>query len=328
MFEAEAERGPVVVVTGAASGIGRATALRFAEDNAQLVLASRDVAALERLVAECESCGARAIAVRCDVTSDADVLALVEAACEFGDGIDAWVNNAGVGVVGEFDTVPFEAHRRVIETDLVAYARGAHAVLPVFRAQGQGLLVNVLSLGSWVPQPLAASYSAAKFGLRGLSAALRGELGRDRDIHVCDVYPAFVDTPAFGYGGNYSGHEVRPPSPAYDPRRVAQAIVRLTRRPRATTVVGGVAPLARAAYALVPRFEVLSAALTRRALARMPEAPPSPGNLFESVGGRRRVDGGYRTPVPAAVRTAGIGAGLAAVAGLAWLGYRAMATRR
>lgn len=164
-----------MVITGASSGIGRAAAHAFACKGARLVLAARDEEALFDVLDECTDCGTDAIAVTTDVTHSDQVQALAAQASAFGHGrIDIWVNNAGVGAVGNFEDTPLEAHEQVIQTDLIGYLRGAYVALPFFKAQGSGILINTLSLGSWVAQPYAAAYSASKFGLRGLTEALRG----------------------------------------------------------------------------------------------------------------------------------------------------------
>eukprot|EP01030_Chromulinospumella_sphaerica_P004158 gene4158-4072_t len=181
----------LVVITGASSGIGRAAAHAFASQGARLVLGARDIAALDAVVEECAARGATALAVRTDVTNSEQMRALAEQAAAFGDGrIDIWINNAGVGAVGSFEDTPLEAHEQVLQTDLLGYLRGAYVAWPYFKKQGRGTLINTLSLGSWVAQPYAAAYSASKYGLRGLSEALRGELIGYPDIHVCDIYPA------------------------------------------------------------------------------------------------------------------------------------------
>ena len=287
----------LVVITGASSGIGRATAQAFARQRARLVLAARDRAALDEVVAECQAEGARALAVCTDVTSSEQMQALAAEAATFGDGrIDIWINNAGVGAVGDFEQTPLEAHEQVLQTDLLGYLRGAYVAWPYFKKQKRGILINTLSLGSWVAQPYAAAYSASKYGLRGLSEALRGELGEYRDIHVCDIYPAVMDTPGFRDGANFTGHALKPPPPVYDPHRVAEAMVSCALNPKPTTTVGSAAVLARAAHFLLPGFPQLSGWLTRWGLNRSPASDTSSGNLFAPPSGQRRVEGGWRKP--------------------------------
>ncbi|AVD91513.1 short-chain dehydrogenase [Pseudomonas sp. SWI36] len=290
-------RGKVVVITGASSGIGRAAAHAFACKGARLVLAARDEEALFDVLDECTDCGTDAIAITTDVTHSDQVQALAVQAADFGHGrIDIWVNNAGVGAVGNFEETPLEAHEQVIQTDLIGYLRGAYVALPFFKAQGSGILINTLSLGSWVAQPYAAAYSASKFGLRGLTEALRGELTEYPNIHVCDIYPAVMDTPGFRDGGNYTGHTLTPPGPVYDPEMVAKAMVACAISPRAHTTVGAAARLAHLASYLIPGLPLLSGRLTRWGINRSPIAEASSGNLFDPPSGRRGIDGGWRKP--------------------------------
>lgn len=287
---------PVVVVTGASSGIGRATALAFAQRRARLVLAARDAETLERVATQCARLGAQAIAVPTDVTDAKTVRALAGAALRRFGGIDVWVNNVGVGAMGRFEAMPMETHRRVLEANLLGHMHGAHAVLPHFRAQRAGVLINMVSLGGWVPTPYAGAYTASKFGLRGWSAALRAELSDLPGVHVCDVVPAMVDTPGMRHGANYTGRELRPPGLLTDPDTVARAIVRLARRPRPTLWIGAATLPARAAQAAAPALVGrMGKWLLDRALARAPRAPVSQGNLFQPSR-HPAVRGGFRQP--------------------------------
>ncbi|MCQ4313294.1 SDR family oxidoreductase [Pseudomonas stutzeri] len=287
--------GAVVVITGASSGIGRATAQAFARQRARVVLAARDDEALQEAAEECRALGAEALVVPTDMTLSDSVEQLANAAAEFGQGrIDVWINNAGVGAVGAFDETPLDAHEQVVQTDLIGYLRGAHVVLPYFKQQNGGVLINTLSVGSWVPQPFAVAYSASKFGLRGFSHALRGELAQWPGIHVCDVYPSVVDTPGFRDGGNYAGRSLQPPPPLCDPRQAADAMVSLALHPRHTTSVGVTATLLRFAHFITPCFDQLSGLFTGAALRRAERVAPSSGNLFHPPLGQRRIDGGWR----------------------------------
>ncbi|WP_277374494.1 SDR family oxidoreductase [Pseudomonas sp. AA-38] len=308
----------LVVITGASSGIGRCAAHAFARHGARLVLAARDEAALATAVEECERIGARALAVPTDVTRNESMQHLAEQAAAFGDGrIDVWVNNAGVGAVGSFEDTPLNAHEQVVQTDLLGYLRGAHVVLPYFKAQTSGILINTLSLGSWVAQPYAAAYSAAKYGLRGLTEALRGELVRWPHIHICDLYPAVMDTPGFRDGANFTGHQLSPPPPRYDPRQVAEAMVELALDPRPSRTVGLAATLLRLGHFLLPGFAQLSGLVVGSALKRGPRTPHSTGNLFQPATGERRIDGGWRSN-PADSRMPALLTGTAAVLLVGW----------
>ena len=313
-----------VVITGASSGVGRCTAHAFARRGARVALAARHPGPLEDAARECRELGGEAITVQTDVTDPDSVRHLAdETARRFG-GVDVWVNNAGVGAVGGFDEVPLEAHRRTIETNLLGYVYGAHAVLPHFRRQGHGVLINNGSVGAFVPTPYAASYAASKFGVRAFSNSLRQELNGWPDIHVCAIHPFMMDTPGVQHGGNYTGVELKAAPPTYDPRRTAEAIVHLVRHPRRQVLFGVMTKFAAAGYAVTP-------ALVEWAMARFMEgwfryAHPSPvtdGNLFEPMPGPSAVHGGWRWDLPrgrsGAMLALGLAAGVAA-AGVAMAG--------
>lgn len=289
-------RGKGIVLTGASSGIGRATALAMAAEGASLVLAARDEAALQSLVGECQAQGGIATAVPTDVTDPEAVAALASRALEVLGQVDVWINNVGVGAMGRFEDTPLAAHRRVVEANLLGHMHGAHAILGAMRARGRGTLINMISVGGWIPTPYAAAYSASKFGLRGFSEALRGELVDQPGVHVCEVYPTFVDSPGMSHGANYTGHQVSAPPPLIDPRRVARVLVELgaSERPRAKTYMGAPALPGIFAHGLAPDVLVRTMGhLMRRTLNGAGPAVAADGNLFESSR-THAVDGGFR----------------------------------
>lgn len=149
--------GQTVVITGASSGIGRATALMFARSGANLVLASRRKEVLVDLAHQCVALGAQATAVPADVTDPLAMQALAQAAERCYGRIDVWINNAGVGAVGRLEEVDLALHRQTIEVNLMGALHGAAAVVPRFIRQGHGLLINNVSLGAWTPTPFAAA---------------------------------------------------------------------------------------------------------------------------------------------------------------------------
>ncbi|MBE7172001.1 MAG: SDR family oxidoreductase [Williamsia sp.] len=307
-----------VVITGASSGAGMAAALEFAKYRCTLVLAARRTEALDKVVAQCRDLGATAIAVKTDVTNAGEVHRLAAAAIDYSGNIDVWVNNAGVLAAGDFDSTPLEVHDQVIRTNLMGYLHGAHAVLPYFKQQRYGVLINNISVGGWMPVPYGAAYSASKFGLRGFSEALRGELSKWPGIHICELYPAFLDTPGIQHAGNFTGSVLKPAPPVYDPRKVARAMVRLAQRPRRSTTIGGVATLLRLSHFVTPTLTVAITAKVMEAYFRQ-AAPVSSttGNLFYSDDAQTLVDGGWkeefkpsRKTVAAAVLAGALATGL------------------
>lgn len=281
----------VVVIMGASSGIGEATALAFARRGARLVLAARNAAALQTVAKACREEGVDVLVHPTDVTKADKVKELAEVALSLGE-IDVWVSNAGVGAVGAFEDTPIEAHQRVIETNLIGHINDAHAIMPIFRKQGHGIFVNMISLGGFAATPYAAAYSASKFGLKGFAEALRAEVADVPDIHICDIYPAFVDTPGLSHGANYVGKEISTPPGASDARTVADAIVKVVEQPKDTTTVGSLADLVRVGHFLAPALTSRAMAwLMRRSFEKSDRVTRTSGNLYRPSADPMGIDG-------------------------------------
>jgi NAD(P)-dependent dehydrogenase (short-subunit alcohol dehydrogenase family) len=231
----------VVVITGASSGIGRAAALAFARTGAGLVLASRGQEALRETMEACREHGSQAHMVVTDVTNEDSVRYLARVAAQTFGRIDVWINNAGMLAWGSVEEVPMSQFERVIQTDLLGYVHGARAVLPYFREQGHGILIDNVSMLGALPAPYAGAYVAAKHAVRGFDAVLRQELLLEgaHDIHVCTLMPRSVDTPLVQHASNPAARNFIPMPPIDPPERVAAAMVDLARRPRREVCLGG-----------------------------------------------------------------------------------------
>lgn len=318
----------VVVITGASSGIGRATARDFAKRGARLVLAARRHELLREVACECDRLGAQAIAVPTDVTDLDAVSSLADAAMRSFGQLDVWVNNAGTGVFGPFTEGRIALHRQVIEINLLGTMHGAAAALPIFRRQGHGILINNISMGGWAPIPFAAAYTASKFGLRGFTSSLRQELKEHPDIHVCAVFPSIIDTPGFAHGANMSGRALELSGTIYPPEKVAEAITGLVRRPKGEVAVGWPARAAQIAYALAPGpTEDLMGAAVRRYLRRAPPAPRTEGAVMHPVPYGTGASGGLRQKRKSGSHLLGCSLGLAFLGALAGFGAAAVVRR-
>ena len=248
---------PVVVITGASAGIGRATAVRFASEGAALVLAARSQERLQRLAERLEQRFAvETLAVPCDVRQREQVDALVEAAIARFGRIDVLVNNAGYGLYGRIEDTPEAAFRDVLETNVLGVHNAIRAVLPHMRRQGAGHIVNVGSVVGKRSWPYHGAYAASKFALTGLTQALRGELAGS-GVSATLVLPASTDTEFFANAPSYSSEYVPAPlGPVQTPGQVARAIVRSVRHPSPEVHMQ---PLMRIAHVLAEIFPALTA---------------------------------------------------------------------
>jgi short-subunit dehydrogenase len=271
---------------------------------------------LERVAAECAELGGRALVVPTDVTQPGQVRELATAAARTFDGIDVWINNAGIGVLGRFESAPAAEQARVVEVNLLAAIYGAHAALPYFLMRGgRGVIINLASVGSYFPTPYAATYAASKFGLMGFTDSLRFELASRTGIEVCGVYPSFVDTPAHHHAGNYTGRSLDRLAPSLDPEDVAERVVGLALRPRRALNIG-VPAGARVAGALLPDAvgRWVGRMAKRKLMEEGPRALPTDGSIMRAIPAGTGVRGNYA----GASRGGGGGAvAVAAVAGLA-----------
>ena len=186
-------KGQVVIVTGGGRGIGRATALAFAEEGATLVLAGRRLDALRTTAAEVTEEGGKASVVHCDVAKEEDLAALVGKTIRHHKRIDVLVNNAGVVTGGRLDEIDPDDVRRMVDVNIWAPIRLTQLVLPHMRRKERGTVVNVSSLAGRMGVPFYATYCASKYAVRGFSEALRRELA-DGPVRVTWFAPRSTRT--------------------------------------------------------------------------------------------------------------------------------------
>lgn len=184
---------PLVVVTGASRGIGRATAAAFARDGARIVVAARSLGRLRECAGEIERAGSRAIAVEADVSRDEGARALAEAVAREGGALDVLVNNAGLFRVAPFlDTKIREEWDELLAANLTGTFLPTLRLAPALLRAPRPHLFNVLSVAALRGFPWNAGYAASKWGARGLTEVLRAEFG-DR-LRVTAVFPGATDT--------------------------------------------------------------------------------------------------------------------------------------
>lgn len=312
---------PVVVITGASSGIGRATALRFANDGARLVLASRRQSALDELAAECRDAGGEAIGVATDVTVETEVRALAATAEQQFGRIDVWVNDATASVYSPFVSMPLDDFRRVMDVNVMGAAYGTRVALEAMIGQGAGVVVNVSSILGIVPQPYSAPYGMAKAAVRALGVTVRSELrlAGHRRIAVCTVMPPTIDTPFFRHPANYTGRRVVAMPPVYPPELVAKTIVRVAKRPRPEIVIGSIGRALVRQHMLTPVTVERSVALLTEVgnLSPTQTADATTGNLYEpQPDDVAEVHGGWGGRARHALRVAVFWSALAGIAAL------------
>ncbi len=234
----------VIVITGASSGIGLATARAAAKKGARLVVASRNEEAIQELSKELNQTTA-AIGVACDVSKIEDVERLAAAAgAKFG-GFDTWVNNAGVSTYGRLEEVELEDMRRLFETNYWGVVHGSLTAIKHLKGKQDGFGGALINLGSTLSDraiPLQGTYCATKFAVRAFTDALRMEAEKENyPVSITLIKPAAIDTPYVAHAKNYLPEEPKNPAPVYAPEVVANAILHCAETPERDMFAGGAA---------------------------------------------------------------------------------------
>lgn len=326
----------VVVIVGASSGIGLATARMAAGRGATLVLAARNARELERVAEELRARGTRVSVVVADVADPVQVDHIARRAIDEYGGFDSWINVAGLGIYGELDVIPLEDMRRLFDVNFWGTVHGCRAAVAWLREHG-GAVVNLGSVLSDIPAPLLGIYAASKHAVQGYADALRLELeAAHAPVSVSLVKPASIDTPFFQKARSYMGYEPRPLPPVYAPHVAAEAILHCTEHPTRDLFVGGAGKSFSVLGALAPR--AVDAYLERMGFEQqrydVPITADRPDNLYEPPVGDGG-EGGYfdghvmqssaynRAAAKPGLLLAAVGAGLALFAGARLLRGRA-----
>src|SRR5438477_734745 len=275
-----------VVITGAAAGVGRATARAFGRRGAGVGLLARGVDDLNDAAAEIEAAGGTALVLPTDV-ADADA---VEAAAEaverrFGP-IDIWVNCAMATIFAPVWDLTPEEYRRATEVTYLGYVWGTMAALKRMRPRNHGTIVQVGSALSYRAIPLQAPYCGAKFAIRGFTDSLRSELLHDRSrVHVTMVQLPALNTPQFDWCKTRMPRKPRPVPPIFQPEIAARAIVWAARHRRRELFVGSSTVKAILANKIAPGL--LDRVLGRKGYdAQQSDEPAGPDridNLWDTV---------------------------------------------
>ena len=298
IFDIDSLSGKTVVITGASSGIGRAAAEAFSIEGCSVVLAARGEAALEETLALCRNLGANAIVVSTDVSDPTQVQHLAEQALQFNGRIDIWVNNAGVMATGKLEEMPVEIVEQVVKTNLLGYLFAARTVLPVFKRQNEGVLINNISIGGWMPAPSGAAYTASKYGARGLVDTIQGEVSDFPNIHICGLYPGIQRSTGNMHSAKYSGFSSKIPPLSFDPRELAATMVKTAKHPKKATYTDWSSLLFKNLYGILPKLMVNSMSAGMRLMMNNTDASETNGNVLTPSGEPHRIYGETMIPPP------------------------------
>ncbi|NMG09682.1 SDR family oxidoreductase [Brasilonema sp. UFV-L1] len=286
----------VVSVVGAASGIGRETALQFARRGAKVVVSARSQSGLESLVKEIRGFGGEVSAIVADVADFEQVKAIASHTVEQYGRLDTWVHVPAIGIFATFENTTPQEFKHVIDISLMGQVYGAMAALPHLKREGRGALIHISSMEGRRSLPYQSAYSSAKHGVEGFIEAMRLELQHEKiPISVTSIKPAVINTPFWNNGLTKLGVKPAGIPPYYDPRLVAEAILYVAEHPTRDFLVGDVAKLLDFLQRLSPSLVDSLLLLIGFQLQHSsePKSEDAPNNFSQPVPAHDRVDGDY-----------------------------------
>jgi short-subunit dehydrogenase len=281
----------VIVITGASSGIGLATAEAAAKQGAKLVLAARSAKTLSEIVQNINAAGGQAVHVVADVADRQQVERIAETAISRFGRIDTWINDAGVSIYGRLDEVSEKDSRRLFDTNFWGVVNGSLAALPYLRMNG-GALINVGSEVSDAVVPLQGIYSASKHAVKGFTDALRVEIEEvdKAPVSITLIQPTAVNTPYPQHAKNYMSQEPKLPTPQIDPEDVAEAILKAATKPQRDVKVGAMSKVNTTVSKIAPSLgDKMSAMQVDR--QQYDESPRDPEGTLYKPGEEGRIHG-------------------------------------
>lgn len=265
--------GKVAIVTGGASGIGRAICKELGRRGAMVVVADLNADGTEQVASTIKAAGGKAEAVQLDVTRADDVQALIEHTAKEHGRLDYMFNNAGIDIGGELRDMSLDHWRRVVEVNQSGVAHGTHAAYSLMVKQGSGHIVNTGSLAALIPLPMETAYVASKWAVFGLSTSLRAEAA-DLGVKVSVVCPDFVASSFYISSKHVNVDEKRliaqiPRFLYMTPEKCARKLLKGVAKNRAIITVGVVGRFLWRIYRYAPRLFILGQRLYARSLRRM-----------------------------------------------------------
>lgn len=308
-----------VVITGSSSGVGRAAAEAFALEGCNVVIVARGQKGIDEVVELCKGLGVEVLGISADTSISTDIERVAEETLSRFGRIDIWVNNAGVMASGKFEEIPMEIHEQVIKTNLFGYMHGAYNAIKIFKKQNEGILINNVSIGGYMPAPYSSVYSATKYGIKGMMDGLQGEISNYADIHICNLYPQLQKSTGNLHSAKYSGFKMGIPPIASDPRDTAAKMVELAKEPRKDLFPDFRSYAITTIYRLFPKSVINTASAAVRLMMKIKNGPEESGNILEPSQDPHQI---YGTPPLNTSKNVKVALLIGAVAGFAVIGLR------